>query len=110
MAKYLATFSGKFGDILWSLPTAKTISEVLLGSKVDFCMMSAYKSLIPLLEQQPYIDKAFVAEDWTFWHDNYGMQPWHSPKRVHDGYDRVWDLAYKSHPGIGSVAMPLIDF
>jgi len=110
MARYLATFSGVFGDILWSLPTVKCISEVIVGEKLDFGMMMAHNSLIPFLEQQPYIDKAFGVEGWTLQHDNYGAQPWNPPATAHKPYERCWDLAYRCHPGIHRSPIPLIDF
>jgi hypothetical protein len=137
MSKFLCTFSGKFGDILWSLATAKYISEVIVNSRVDFAMMPYYESLVPLLSTQKYIDQAYVIPQWMRTHSNHGDQPWQPPCRQ-DGekikvlrgsnqldpnaplpqsisfeemtYDRAWHLTYKGHPGITAPSMPLIDF
>lgn len=110
MARALATFSGKFGDILWSLATAKVLSESFVGERIDFAMMPAYKSLIPLIQAQPYIDKAFVINDWLCVNSNHGDQPWNPPSYVEKKYERFWHLTYKGHPGINATDLPLIDF
>lgn len=123
MSEYLCTFSGKFGDILWSLATAKYIAERITHRPVDFAMMPDYESLVPLLKQQSYIDEAYVIKDWLRTHSNHGDQPWYpQPLRVEqpftivpDGkteraYRGVWHLTYKAHPGIGAPSMPLISF
>lgn len=109
MSKVLCTFSGPNGDILWSLPTAKAIASLGEG-KVDFAMMPDYEKLIPLIEAQPYIDKAFVVPDWSRWHSNHGDQPWQPPKHIEEAYERSYHLTYRSHPGLGGVRLPLIDF
>lgn len=130
MSRYLCTFSGKYGDILWSLPTAKFLAEKVVGERVDFAMMPYYKSLLPLLVEQSYIDRAFVIEDWLRTHSNHGDQPWQPPKWVEElgclvmepkmrtsgvtqkylPYDRCWHLTYRGHPGITAPEMPLVDF
>ena len=108
--KTLCTFSGKYGDILWSLPTAKHIAEKIVGDKVDFGIMPQYKSLIPLLMEQSYINTAFDIENWICTGSPHGDQPWQPPADAEDGYDKVYHLGYRSHPGIGGIALPLIDF
>lgn len=109
MSRVLCTFSGKFGDILWSLPTVRAISQVQ-GCKVDFGMMPDYSSLIPLLAEQPYIMNAFVIRDWVRLHSNYGDQPWLPPNSAYQAYDHVFHLTYRGHPGISAKRLALIDF
>ena len=104
MSKYLTSFPGRAGDILWSLPTVRAISW-LVGEPVDFCCMPLYQSLLPLLEYQPYIDKAFVVDDWARISSILGDQPWNPPAHVEVGYEKVWHLGYKQPPDL-----PLIDF
>lgn len=111
MSRYLTTFSGRFGDILWSLATVKRISQTV-NEKVDFCCRPDYESLIPLIQMQPYIDKAFVDHNWKLWHSNHGDQP-NIPQdhvELEKPYERTWHLTYQSHPGINSDKMALIDF
>lgn len=129
MSKYLCTFSGKYGDILWSLPTAKYIAEKIVGAPVDFAVMPYYQNLLPLLVEQNYIDRAFVVDDWLRTHSNHGDQPWQPPQWVEEGgpygydkeqhaikvgervpYEKFWHLGYRGHPGISAPSMPLIDF
>jgi hypothetical protein len=107
MSNVLATFSGKIGDILWSLPTVRELSK--RHGSVDFAVMPQYESLLPLLEAQDYIDKAFVIPEWICWGSPHGDQPWEAPVEIY-GYEHVYNLTYKAHPGIGAVALPLADF
>jgi hypothetical protein len=109
--KTLCTFSGKFGDILLSLPTAREIglekylNDKYENEKVDFGIMPAYESLLPLLNAQPCINHAFVIKDWQYQCSPHGDQPWEAP--VPEGYDKVYHLTYRNHP---SKDQPLIDF
>lgn len=119
MSKILCTFSGKYGDILWSLPTARALS-FLHGCKVDFATMPQYKSLIPLLEKQFYIEKAMVFDDWILHHSNYGDQPWLPPSHqkcggttnCQSGWERCYHLGYRAHPGLpfGQPNMAVMDY
>lgn len=115
MSSTLCTFPGKYGDILWSLPTVREISK-LVGEKVDFCCMEQYKSLYPLLRAQPYINDVFELPEWIFWHSNYGDQPWNpqppAQARIDAKYAKHFHLGYRSHPGktFGNVEMQLMDF
>lgn len=104
--KVLTTFSGKYGDILWSMPTVRQISRQY-NHAVDFACMPQYQSILPFLWEQEYINDAFVIEDWICTGSPNGDQPWQSPNVA--GYDRVYQLTYRSHPGINSPAMPLVD-
>lgn len=110
MSKALASFSGKYGDILWSLATAKVLAENFVGDKIDFAMMPTYKSLIPLIQAQTYIDKCYVVNDWICVNSNHGDQPWNPPSYIEKKYERFWHLGYRAHPGINAPDMPLIDF
>ena len=108
----LCTFSGKFGDILWSLATVDAIGK-MLGEYVDFACMPQYESLIPLIQAQPYVEKAFTIPEWVCTGSPHGDQPWQPPQTVNlRSYDRQYHLTYKGHPGItpGMPRMPLIDF
>lgn len=127
MSKFLATFSGRFGDILWSMATVKRLAEIT-SSQIDFACMPQYKSLLPLIQAQPYIDKAFVYDDWKLMHSNFGDQPWNPPKHLvciqstpgnipgpfncQVGYKKCWHLGFRTHPGleITHKKMALIDF
>lgn len=107
MSSVLCTFSGNKGDVLWSLPTARELSWTT-GTKVDFCTMGVCGSLVPLLQHQSYIDKAFALDNWIATGDPHGLQPWYPPKEAENGYEKVFHLTYRAHPS-GS-GMTLIDF
>lgn len=112
--KILCTFPGKNGDILWSLATVKQISKNY-NVKVDFSTMPQYHTLLPLLNSQSYIEKATVNEAWLCTGSPHGDQPW-NPQNAEElawGYDQVFHLGYRYHPGIHGVngrQMALIDF
>lgn len=102
------TFSGKFGDILWALPTVREIS-IRHGKKVLFYIMPQYESLLPLLNQQSYIEQAAVLPNWICTGSPHGDQPWEAPLNAAD-FEKVYHLTYKGHPGITAPAMPVVDF
>lgn len=108
MSNVLCTFSGNNGDILWSFPTLLALHE-RLGTKVDFCCMGQCEGILPIVQRQSYIDKAFAAHTWTSTNDLHGLQPWYPPRDIERGYDRVFHLTYKVHP-MTSPSMTLIDF
>src|ERR1700756_4671523 len=107
MSKLLCTFSGKFGDVLWSLPTVRQISR-LHGTPVDMGIMPQYRSLLTLLQLQPYIDRAFTVENWICMGSPWGDQPWQPPADVEEGYEKVYHLTYRNHPS--STPYALVDF
>jgi hypothetical protein len=108
MSHVLTTFSGKAGEILWSLPTVREISR-RLNCPVDLGIMPAYRGLLNLLNSQSYIDVAFCIEDWVCTGSPYGDQPWESPVPA-NRYTHVAHLTYRQHPGIGCPAIPLAAF
>jgi hypothetical protein len=100
MSKILCTFSGKYGDILWSLPTAKQLAALVGKGQVDFAVMPYYENLLPLLACQSYIDKAFVIRHWLRTHSNHGDQPWQPPCKTNsDGAIEVL-ASFGSRPPI----------
>ena len=109
MSRVLATFSGRFGDILWSFPTVRELSRKH-SEPVDFAIMPQYKSLLPLLDSQSYIEKAIALDDWECVGSPCGDQPWQPPVKYEQGYEHVYHLTYRQHPGMGCPALPLVDF
>lgn len=109
MSKILCTFSGPYGDILWSLPTVRAISQ-MVGEKVDMATMPEYESLKPLIGYQSYIDEALVIPEWKCEGSPHGNQPWLPQVRMEKYYNMVFHLTYQAHPGIGGKRLPLIDF
>lgn len=110
MSKYLCTVTGKYGDAIWQLATAKLIAETVVKDKVDIGLMEPYGSLIPLLGTQPWIDTAEVVKGWKVEGSPYGDQPWQAPLLYPEMYEKIWHLGFRGHPGINAERMPLIDF
>jgi hypothetical protein len=109
LSNVLTTLSGKFGDILWGMLTVREISKK--HGPVDFAMMPQYRSLIGLLEEQPYVNKAFVVEDWACTGSPHSDQPWQPPKHCEEGYEVVYHLTPKRHVGMyGAPMIPLAHF
>ena len=96
MKKRLCTHPGKFGDILWSLATARELAK-RDNQPVDFAIRPPYHSLIKLLEDQDYIAEVIVIESWKSWGSPFGDQPWNSPPTGRQ-YAAVTDLGYRRHP------------
>lgn len=97
----LCTFSGKNGDILWSLPTARALAE-RDGQPVDFGIMPQYEKLLPLIEGQEYINRAFTIPNWITTGSPFGDQPWEAPIGAYDDpYTHgITHLTYREHPNI----------
>lgn len=116
MSDYLCTFPGKYGDILWSLATAKYISEKVIHKKVDFAVMTYYHSLAELIAAQPYINAFRCLTKWVRVHSDFGDQPWQPDKDVQKDlegrYKWIWHLGYRCHPGriAGGAELPLVHF
>ena len=93
----LCTFSGKHGDILWSLATVREISKAA-GKPVDFACMPDFRGVIPLAARQPYVRHAFAIEGWDCAHTGCGAQPGTPPDKSCDGYANVRHLTYCPGP------------
>lgn len=59
----LCTMPGKYGDILWSLPTVRAIAQHI-GRPVDLMVSSAYSNICPLIERQSYINRCVANLEW----------------------------------------------
>lgn len=96
--KVLCSFPGKFGDILWALPTVRAISEAV-GEPVDLVIAGAYGSIVPLLKRQAYLGVVWAEIDWQV-QNTAPMTPRVPPLPFAEaqGYDRVIHLGYMGWP------------
>jgi len=94
--KVLCTMPGKFGDILWSLPTVRCLREAA-GEPVDLVTSPTYGSIIDLIHGQPYIGKAMVHPKWEV-RDTAPMTPQRPPEFDAACYDKVIHLGYERWP------------
>lgn len=103
--KLLVTCPGKFGDLLWAMVTVRAIAETY-GERVAVFTSESYKSIVPLLHAQPYVDVAGSVAAWEV-QDTAPMTPRvppliELPNRKYttfaEGYDRVFHLGYDGWP------------
>lgn len=95
MTRILCTFPGKYGDLLWALPSVRAISEAV-GGPVDLVIAGAYQGLLPLLELQPYLGKVTALPAWEV-QDTAPMTPRTPPLDAQE-YDLVLHLGYRGWP------------
>lgn len=99
MSRILVTHPGKFGDVLWALPTVRAISEAH-GEPVDFATSVQYSddSFRRLINKQPYVDIAFHIPGWMVY-DTAPMTPREpTPELLAKSYERVYHLGYEAWP------------
>lgn len=87
--RVLCTFPGRYGDILWALPTVRAVSEAI-DEPVDLQIAGEFASIVPLLKQQPYLANVWGADDWSLSHPE--IVP------LHEHYERVFHLSYAGWP------------
>lgn len=91
----LVTMPGRFGDILWSLPTVRALS-VRASEPVDLAIAGEFASILPLLNLQPYIRRAFALDQWSLT----PPEEWRAPIGDLKGtdWDEQRDLGYRGWP------------
>jgi hypothetical protein len=94
--KVLCTMPGKYGDIMWALPTVKAIAQHV-EEKVDFVTSEPYHSLLPLIQEQFYIGSVAAFSDWQV-QDTAPMTPAEAPPPPPDVYDHVFHLGHTEWP------------
>ena len=95
--RILCTFPGKFGDLLWALPTIRAISR-RVGAPVDLVVAAPFASICPLIEAQPYIGYCHDHADWQV-QDTAPISPRVPPTLPRPGsYDLVLHLGYTGWP------------
>lgn len=95
--KILCTFPGKFGDLLWALPTVRAISEAY-GEKVDLAIAGAFGSILPLLRAQPYLGLVEALDSWAV-QDTAPISPRIPTMLIEPpGYHSVFNLGYEGWP------------
>lgn len=83
---------GKFGDLLWALPTARALAEQE-GEHVALILPKSLAALVPLLEKQSdYIGSCVVDDGWEV-QDTAPASP-----RVPPGREYIPSLGYEAWP------------
>lgn len=58
------TMPGRFGDVLWALPTVRAIAEAH-PDPVSLVVSAKYHAIVPLLRAQPYLASAYADMHWA---------------------------------------------
>lgn len=85
------SFPGRFGDLLWALPTVRTLSEKY-GGAARLYIAGEFASIAPLIQEQPYIADVIPLASW-------GLTPpneWQAP--IPDAEGTVIHLGYRGWP------------
>lgn len=99
MKRLVATMPGRYGDILWSLPTVRALAEEH-DQPIEFYVSKKYgdESFLRLIAAQDYIEKAEAIESWIV-EETAPMSP-RCPRLGVLGDDvwRIWHLGYPAWP------------
>ena len=94
--RHVATHPGKFGDLLWALPTLRYIAGCEHGA-VELWIPAALDPLRPILEAQPYIGHVWADQEWQV-QDTAPATPRVPPSLRTDESMRLWHLGYETWP------------
>lgn len=92
----LCTFPGKYGDLLWALPTIRAISR-RVGAPVHLRIAANFASIVPLLQHQEYLASVKAYPDWST-EDTAPISPRIPPDRAHEAGTLVIHLGYRGWP------------
>ena len=93
----LCTFPGKYGDLLWTLPTLRALAR-RTGEAIDLLTSADMASVCPLIAQQGYIGHCFADPQWVRVHID--TEDRHPPANhlVAGRYDHIFHLGYRGWP------------
>lgn len=96
--RILCTFPGKFGDLLWALPTIRALAR-RIGTPIDLLLAAPLASIVPLLQAQPYIGRCVADPDWQT-ENTAPISPRvpHGREDVISPYDYTLHLGYRGWP------------
>lgn len=96
--KVLATYPGKYGDILWSLAAIRAY-QASTGDEVTFACMPKYQAILPLIAVQPYIAFAYALDGWEEESNTVLCAQPAVPQAKVTGFDKVYHLGFRVIPG-----------
>lgn len=92
----LCTMPGRYGDILWALPTVRALSEAY-GTPVDLAIPGEYAGIAPLIQGQDYVRTCWVRADWQV-QQTAPITPRTPPTGWGVRYDAEYHLGYEAWP------------
>lgn len=75
MPPILATCPGKLGDLIYCLPTARALAAHA-GRPLHLATSALCAPAQGLLAAQPYVERAFIDQNWQLQEIGLGYQPW----------------------------------
>lgn len=93
--RILCTHPGKFGDLLWALPTCRALSETY-QTPVDLVVAKGFGSLTTLLQRQPYV--GVIMEDLLWETQDTAPRTPRTPPTLPGDSDQVFHLGYDGWP------------
>jgi hypothetical protein len=94
--KILCTFPGRYGDLLWTLPSIRALSR-RVGQPINLLIAGEFASITLLLQQQPYLGQIITDPAWSLSPPN----EWQAPPI--SGFDLTFHLGYRGWP---TLALP----
>lgn len=95
--RVLATFPGRYGDLIWALPSVRALAESL-DQPVDLAIAGEFEGLVPLLEYQPYLGTIYALHLWTLTPPEEWKAP--LPTFMLRKYDQIIHLGYRGWPAL----------
>lgn len=100
----LCTFPGKYGDLLWTLPTVRALAR-RMGEAIDIVVAAPFARICPLVAAQPYVGHCTADPLWTI-RETAPVTPREPPRPVlpplvqggQGLYDCVFHLGYRGWP------------
>jgi hypothetical protein len=95
MSRILCTFPGRAGDLLWACSVIRDISA-FHDTPVDLVIAGEFASLVPLLQQQPYLSSVAADPEWAL-HPEQGWC-WQKAETEGHRWAHVHQLGYRRWP------------
>lgn len=87
----LCTFPGRYGDLLWALPTIRAIA-LAYNEPIDLQIGGEFAGIVPLLEQQPYLGEVAADPRWD-------ITQWQAPTPPTEAdYAQIYHLGNRRWP------------
>lgn len=94
VSRIACTFPGKFGDLLWALPTVRAISETY-DQPVNLILSDYLAPMVDLMNEQPYIQQAVSYPVWQI-ELSAPVSPRVPPSEFN--FDRIFHLGLRGWP------------
>lgn len=103
--KILVSHPGRFGDLIWALPSIRAIKQARPDAEITLCLPEKYGAIGSLLERQDYLAEVRVLPAWQIM-ETAPITPRTPPpldarstfSHREDDFDQVFHLGYEGWP------------